>query len=1074
MNVDPARIELLFTEALTHANHIERHRFLSTACGHDAGLWNAVWDLLRNHFGKDGSHGSSGGGAAAPTMDGEKPGDVLGDCHLLQIVGEGTSTVVWMAERHTPQTTCVALKIVNTGANDFLMRHAAAMPALMLLEHPGIARVHDTGMTNAGRPFIISDVVSGVPILKFCDDQKLALSARVRLFLQVCEAVHHAHEKGVAHGNLKPGNVLVQWSGEGQPVFTITDFGFASAMGPVVMTQDGHLRTPAAYLAPELVGTGKATVQGDILSLGTLLFELITGRLPFATPPQIHSLDELRRVAREAPPMKPSECLHALPKAQLTGIALGRKTEPTRLLELMEIHFDGVLMRALQKQPHGRPESLLMLAESLVPYLKAAEEEEAPAPTTGESNVGHFFFQNRSLFATAAALVLLLTAAAAVLGWLWVRHEKTPVQAISKKKPEGESPTTEFLTAMFAGLTPERIKGHDTTLLKGMLDEATGRLDTLKEYPEAGAQMQETIGLTYMAMSETGSAQKQLQGALEKRQNALGGDHPDTLRSMRQMAEVFHKEGHHPEAEALLRKTLGAQQRVLGPNHPDTFITITVLAAVCEAQDRPMDSEELFVNLWKLQKQVLGPDHMETLATMGNLAGLMGRQGRHDEVIEMEKERLDLTRQKLGTRHPRTLAAMTITAAAYEAGGEPSEAEKMYVGAMKIMKEALGPTHPDTLETMDKAALAQREQGRPRDALKLHQEALDARRSTLGAQHPDTLMSMRHVAEDLEADGQKTAAEGLQLDVLDVLRNACGPEHADTLAQTETVAETYESHGRHAEALTLHQQVLQARKHALGNNHPQTVHSMSLVARSLAASGRKAEAEAMQAELLTSMKASLGVGDPDTLAQMHALARMQQQHGRQTQAEKTWNEILQIQTKALGVDHPDTLATLQCLAQACLAQNRVPEAEKIHLQVLQLERDRKQPDPARVAESAATLGRFWLQLNRPAEAEPLLRECLNLHQKHQPDDWRRFSAESVLGDALLCLKRMAEAGPLLRSGHEGLSTRLATIPKTEHFHVRDAIERMGRFVELSDGPAAAIEWRHKLAAFDQSVQLARN
>ncbi len=1077
MTVNLAHIERIFTEALTHANQMERHRFLSSACGQDAGLWNAVWDRLRNHFGKETGHGpaaAKGPSTGTLTMDGEKPGDVLDGCHLLQIVGEAPSTVVWMAERHVPEPACVAVKIINTGANDFLMRHATARQSLVTLDHPAIARVHGSGMTSAGKPFIVTDLGAGVPILQFCDDQKLMLSARVRLFLQVCEAVHHAHEKGVAHGDLKSGNILVRWSGEGEPVFALTDFGFVQAMGPAVLTPDGRLRTPVAALAPELVGTGKATVQGDILALGALLFELITGRQPFTAPPVLQSLEELRRITRETPPLKPSECLNALPKAQLTGVALGRRTDPARLVQLMEVHFDSIVMRALQKQAHARQDSLLALAEPLLAYLKVADEEEVPV-TQAESKGHSHFREHRKLFALAAALVLLLTAAIAVLGWLWVRNDKAPEQAATLKKPVGkESPATEFLTAMFAGLTPERIQGKDTTLLKGMLDDATGRLDMLKDHPEDGAQMQETIGLTYLAMSENGSAQKQFQGALDKRQNALGSEHPDTLRSMRQMAEVFHKEGHHPEAETLLRKTLGTQQRVLGANHPDTFVTITVLAAVCEAQDRPMDSQDLFVQLWKLQKRILGPDHMETLSTMGNLAGLMGRQGQHEEAIQMEQERLDLTKKKHGARDSRTLAAMTITAAAYEAGGQPSEAEKLYVGALEVMKQALGPTHPDTLEQMDKTALLQRKLGRPRDALKLHQESLEARRRTLGAGHPDTLMAMRNVAEDLEADGQKSAAEGLQLNVLDVLRNSCGPEHADTLEQSEIVAETYARHGRHADAVSLHQQVLQGRRHALGNNHPQTLRSMAHVAGALAASGRTAEAETMQAEVLKCMKSTLGPGDPDTLAQMQVLAQMQEQHGQAAQAEKTWVEIIQLQQKALGKDHPDTLGTLQCLAHACQLQGRLPEAEKIYREVLNLERARKQPDSARLADCAGTLGRFWLQQNRAAEAEPLLRESLALLQKHQPNDWHRFSAESLLGDALLGLKRLTEAGPLLRSGHDGLNTRIALIPKAEHFHLRDAIERMGRFVELSEGAAAAAEWRHKLAAFDQLVQLARN
>lgn len=1070
-SVDPARIEQLLNEALTHASHAERHRFLTNACGDDAGLWNAVWDLLRNHFGREQQQAPGGTGSATPGMEDERPGDFLNDCQLLQVVGEGVSTTVWSAERPAPATGCVALKVINTGANEFLMRQSALKPALSLLEHPSIVRVHDSGMTRAGKPFLLTDLAAGVPITQFCDDQKIPLATRVKLFLQVCEAVHHAHQKGLAHGDLKPSNILVQWNEAAQPVFKITDFGFAQMMGTGVITPDGRSRTPPTYLAPEQIGTGKMDMKGDVLALGVLLFELVTGRLPFIAPPLFSSLDDLRRAVRDAIPQKPSECLKALPKAQLTGIALARRTDPARLVELLEVHFDGLLMRAMQKQTHARPESLLVLAEALQGYLKVAQEEEAP-PTDMGSTVGSYLERNRSLFVTGAAITFLLIAGMTLVGWLWVRERQDAPAVASKKRAQSESRTGQFMEQMFASLTPERIKGKDTTLLKEMLDGAADRLDTLKDNPEDEARMQETIGLTYLAMSHTTPAQTHLHGALENRKQTLGPDHPDTLRTMRELATVFKEQGRYAESEALLRKTLTAQKRVLGPEHKDTFVTITVLAAVCEAQDQPMTSEKLFSDLWQLQKKVLGPDHMETLGTLGNLGAFMVRQNRPEEAVTLQKERLERTQRTCGQRDPRTLVSMTITASAYEAAGQPSEAEKLYTGAMEIMKQALGSDHPDTLNQMDKLASLQRHQGRPAEALKLHQEMVEARKRTLGAQHPDTLLAMRHVAEDLDADGKKPAAEAVQQNVLEILRNTSGPEHADTLAQTEVLADTYEGHGKHAEAVGLQREVLKVRRHTLGSSHPQTLRSMAQVARTLSVMGHKDEAEKAQAEVVECTESALGTGDPDTLAQVHTLALMQQHHGHHAAAEKTWAQMLQIQQKALGLDHPESLHTMHCLAAVLASQGRMPDAEKMYRQALELNRARPQPNPVSLADSAAQLGRFWLQTERAQAAEPLLRECLELRKKHLPGDWRLHSAESLLGAALFSLHKMAEAGPLLRSGHAGMQARQDTIPSEDRFHLRDSLDRMARYTEATDGPAAAAEWKHKLAQFDQPRPLA--
>jgi serine/threonine protein kinase len=1070
MSVDTTRIEQLFQESLKHAHHLERHRFLAKACGDDAGLWNAVWDRLRTHF-SAGAGTSRINTASAASLDEEKPGDVLEGCHLLQIVGEGVSTAVWMAERDAQTANCVAVKIVNTPANEFLLRHSALQPVLTLLDHPGIAKIHASGMTKCGKPFIISELASGLPITRFCDDQKLPLRARVRLFLQVCDAVHHAHQKGVAHGSLKPGNVLVHWNGEGQPAFKVTDFGFAHAMGTILISPGGMQRTPAAYLPPEQAGGGKINAKGDIHALGALLFELLTGRQPITLPRQPANLDDLRRMVRDGMPAYASISLKALSTSQVTGIALSRRIDPLKLMLLAEQYFDGVLLRAMHKQPHARHENALALADTLHRYMQAAEEEDAVAAHAG-STVGNFVSRNRSLFATVAVLVLSLCGALLLTGWLLVREKSPERTAKARQKSETQSLTAKFLEEMFSSLTPENLKGRDTTLLKEMLDGASGKLDTLRDHPEAGARMQEAIGLTYLAMSENASAQKQLHGALEKRQQVLGGDHPDTLRSMRQLAVVFKEQGRHAEAESLLRQTLEKQQRVLGPEHPDTFVTITVLAAVCEAQDRPWDSEMMLMQLWKLQKRVLGPDHLETLATIGNVGALLSRQGRHAEAVEMRHEHLNAARRVHGARHPQTVVSMTITAEAHEAGGQPSEAEKLYVGAMEILRKTLGPEHPHSLAQMDKVARMQRRLGRYDEALKLQHESLETKRRVFGAQHPETLLTMRGMAETFAADGQKAAAEAVQLEVLEILKNLHGPAHTDTLEQTETVAQTFENHGKHAQAVELRQRVLEINARSLGRSHPQTLQAMRCLARSHDAAGQRAEAEALHIEALDAMKNTYGAGDPDTLEQMHTLAVMQRRHERHAEAEKLCREMLQIQQRTLGAGHPDTLRTLHILAEILQQQGRLPDTENLLLDILKNERTRSKQVPQSLADASAHLGRFWLQTGKLADAETLLRECLALCLKRQPDDWRRFNAESLLGGALLAQKKPVEAGPLLRTGHDGLQQRLSTIPGEERHHLRDAIERMAQFVETTEGTAAAAAWKRKLVEFDQADHLA--
>ncbi|WP_395740086.1 tetratricopeptide repeat protein [Prosthecobacter sp.] len=1049
MNNDPARVEQLFNEALERANHIERHVFLTAACGNDTALWNEVWDRLRNHPGMGGRQRKTRGIRVPKTPSNgvveEKPGDMIGPYRLLQIIDESTASTLWMAERNQRVAEFVAIKIISVAANDFLIRYEAQKHSLALLDHPDIARPHACGMTPGGRPYLVTELLHGTPITQFCDDQKISLLMRIRLFIQACDAIHHAHLKGVVHGDLKPANILVKWGDQGVPTLKVTDFGVAKAMNHTLVAPTGHLRAPAAYFSPEQVAAKNIDARSDIYALGMLLYELVTGRLPIQTPKDAaEHLDEVKTAVCETQVMKPSACMRSLPKAHLTGLALNRKVEASTFPELLEEHFDWVVMRALEKRPENRYLTVDALENDFMRYLKeAAAQEEQPA--VQGSAMGLFIGEHRALFSLAALLVLLLAGGITFVGWLLLKEKKEETRVSAGQKVESHSMTSRFLQDMFALLTPETVKGKDTTLVKNMLDAAVENLDRLAGNPESGARAQETIGLTYLALSQPLDAQKQMQGALEKRMLALGGEHRDTLRSMRQLATAMKAEGRFVDAETLLRKTLTTQQKALGPDHLDTFVTITVLAAVCDEQEKRLDAETLYLNLWNVQKRVLGPDHLDTLATIGNLANSYSAQGRHADALKLRREQLEGTRRTLGPNDSRTLIAMNITAQAAEAAGMPSEAEKLYFGALEIVKQSLGAEHPDTLVQTDQLALMLGRRGRHDEALKLHHQSLDAKRRVLGPKDPQTMLSLKHLADEYEVQGRRSDAEDSQLQVLETLKKTFPPEHPEILTQMDTVAQVYDSHERPAEAAELRQETLAVRERVLGSAHAKTLRSRQQLAASLAAAGRHAQAIALQNETLETMKAAFGPGDPDVLSQMHAMAAMHDRRGDHAQAEKMYTELLQIQQRVLGVEHEDTLNTMAGLADVHRHAGRLEDAETLYQQVLEARRKRTPADIAAVTSAASDLGGLWLQSGKWVQAESLLRDSLEQCVKQQPEHWLRFHAESLLGGALLQLKKIAEAGPLLRSGYEGLNARAAALPEQARQHLRAAAERLAQF-----------------------------
>jgi len=332
MNNSDRPLRSIFADALEIDAAQQRAEFLSRACGTDTALRRDIEELLRAEAasgsflpdqpgpGDAQAILSPGAGASAfafsplPVPITEKPGDLIGRYKLLQKIGEGGCGVVYMAEQEEPIRRKVALKVIKLGMDtkSVVARFEAERQALALMDHPNIARVLDAGATAAGRPFFVMELVRGIRITHYCDQQKLSTSARLELFIQVCQAVQHAHQKGIIHRDLKPSNILVTVN-DGVAVPKVIDFGIAKATEGLLADQtlftafEQFLGTPA-YMSPEQAAMTSLDIdtRSDIYSLGVLLYELLTGKTPFDTRELVAAgLDELRRTIRETEPSRP-------------------------------------------------------------------------------------------------------------------------------------------------------------------------------------------------------------------------------------------------------------------------------------------------------------------------------------------------------------------------------------------------------------------------------------------------------------------------------------------------------------------------------------------------------------------------------------------------------------------------------------------------------------------------------------------------------------------------------------------------------------------------------------------------
>ena len=383
MNDDPDRDVQVFTEALRLPLG-ERAAFLERACGNDRQMLDRVKALLRTHE-------QVGGFLELPPQNtpmearvggsvGEKPGDRIGHYKLLQQIGEGGCGVVFMAEQEEPVRRKVALKIIKPGMDtkSVIARFEAERQALALMDHPSIAKVFDAGATESGRPYFVMELVRGVKITEYCDQNSLSTEERLKLFVQVCQAVQHAHQKGIIHRDIKPSNILVSSSLEGTPLPVVIDFGIAKATTNQQLTDktlftafEMLIGTPA-YMSPEQAEFTRVDVdtRTDIYSLGVLLYELLTGLTPFDTTELLKAgLDEVRRVIREQEPLRPSTKLSGMTGADLTTVAQHRKSEPPRLIRIISGDLDWIVMKTLEKDRTRRYEAANGLALDVERFL---------------------------------------------------------------------------------------------------------------------------------------------------------------------------------------------------------------------------------------------------------------------------------------------------------------------------------------------------------------------------------------------------------------------------------------------------------------------------------------------------------------------------------------------------------------------------------------------------------------------------------------------------------------------------------------------------------------------------------
>lgn len=709
---------------------------------------------------------------------------IVGPYRITEKLGSGGMGTVYRATRIDGEFhQYVAIKFIKSGVDteENIQRFRMEREILSALKHPNIAQIYDGGVTEDGLPYLIMEYISGQPIDRFCNKNRLTVGQRLNLFKQVCNAVQFAHSNLVIHRDLKTQNIHITDEG----VVKILDFGVAKLLDAdkteftLIETQPGQKFWTPQYAAPELVKGETVTTATDIYALGVLLHNLLTNMFPHSMKGE--TLAEIESIIKEKPPQSLIQSFANNPNQQ--ECLKQRKISKAELKKILKGDLDALVLKAIRKEPAYRYASASQLLEEIERYQSGLPL--LAQKGTLQYKTGKFIRRHKTGIATAAIFLMFFSGFGGFYTWQ-ISKERDRIQLESEKSEQ----VAQFLVDLFMANNPVDAQGVDLTG-RELLQRGVERIENLSDQPIIQAEMFYTIGRVFRGMNQPEEALPLLEKALKLQNEYLQKDHPDIAHTLNMLGSVYWSDQKAEKAHPYLQKALEMRRRLYGDYHPDVFTSMNNLALVLKDLGKLNKAENMYLETLEARKEYYGNEHAKIGVSLNNLAFLLQERGKYIEAETYYRQTVNMFRKLQGNQHSDVAIGLNNLGAVLHKLGKLDEAEEVLKESIAIRHKVYGEEHMKVGYALNNLALVQKDRNDFVSAGLTAQKSLSIFYKTHGNEHNNIAVTLSILGDIFKAERNYTKAEEYYLKALTMRRNLYGDQHIQAAHSLKNLGTLY-------------------------------------------------------------------------------------------------------------------------------------------------------------------------------------------------------------------------------------------------------------------------------------------